>query len=72
MSLLYRCKGSKKANYGRTIFKIDEGNCQREDKQQQSCDFVHRAVNCNKLLLNDKSGNDIDNFYQSYDAYPNI
>ena len=72
MPFLYCCKGSKNANGSCTIFQIKERDCQREDKQHQSCDFVHCAVNCNESLLNDKSRNDIDNFYQSDDAYPNI
>ena len=72
MSFLNGCKGSKNASYGRTVFQIKERDCQWEHKQQQSRDFVHRAVNRNESLLNDKSRNDIEDFDQSDDANPDI
>ena len=72
MPFLNGCKGGKNADGGCTVLKIKERDCQREDKQQQSCDFVHRAVNRDESFLDDKTGNDIDDFYQGDDAYPNI
>lgn len=45
MSFLNGGKGGEKAKYCSAVFQVKEQDCQWEDKQQQSCDFVHRAVN---------------------------
>ena len=71
-SFLYSRNRRHRANHRRTVFHIDNRQCQREDKQQRTGDLVQDAVVSYELLSNDIAVNDVENLYASDDADPDV
>ena len=72
MSLLNCGKRRCRTDNNRSVFQLSSGNRQRQQKQQRACRFVHNRMNSHKPLLYDKSGNDINDLYESDDSDPYI
>ena len=72
MAFLNGREGCCRTDDDRSVLQRNRGNRQRQQKQQRTCRFVHNRMNSHKPLLYDKSGNDINDLYESDDSDPYI